>query len=157
MNVLRIPQSFSITGISSSDWLASYLAYSSGGLTPLKRSGQCILQLQPTGQLMRRRGSDWKKEFMELTFFFLLKHEIYTVFSTYAKKCSHKDAINLWRKEVYIRRNKIINKHIFQWIYLSNGVKILVWIIDVIYFGSFNPEYGEACGWKKSSLYSSRL
>ena len=50
--VLRIPQSSSIAGTSPSDCLVSYPGHSlgGGGLTPLQRSSQCILQPQPTGQ-----------------------------------------------------------------------------------------------------------
>ena len=48
--VLRIPQSSSITGTSSSDCLVSYQDTLCWGLTPLQRSSQCILQPQPTGQ-----------------------------------------------------------------------------------------------------------
>ena len=48
--VLRILQSPSITGTSPSDCLVSYPGYSLGGLTPLQRCSQCILQPQPTGQ-----------------------------------------------------------------------------------------------------------
>ena len=49
--VLRIPQSPSIAGTSPSD-LVSYPRHSlwGGGLTPLQRCSQCILQPQPTGQ-----------------------------------------------------------------------------------------------------------
>ena len=52
--VLRIPQGFSITGTSSSDCLVSYLGHSLGGLIPLQRFSQCILQPQPTGQAIIR-------------------------------------------------------------------------------------------------------
>ena len=45
--VLRIPQSFSITGTSPSDCL---VWHSFGGLTPLERCSRCIQQPQPTGQ-----------------------------------------------------------------------------------------------------------
>ena len=50
--VLRIPQSSSITGTSPLDGLVLYLGHSlgGGGLTPLQRYSQCILQSQPTGQ-----------------------------------------------------------------------------------------------------------
>ena len=51
--MLSIPQSSSITGTSPSDGLVSYPGNSlgaGGGLTPLQRSSQCILQPQPTGQ-----------------------------------------------------------------------------------------------------------
>ena len=49
--VLRIPQSSSIAGTSPSDCLVSYQDTRwGGGLTPLQRSSQCILQPQPTGQ-----------------------------------------------------------------------------------------------------------
>ena len=49
--VLRIPQSFSTAGTSSSDCLVSYPGHSfGGGLTPLQRCSQCILQPQLTGQ-----------------------------------------------------------------------------------------------------------
>ena len=47
--VLHIPQSPSITGTSPSDCLMSYPGHLlGGGLTPLQRCCQCILQLQPT-------------------------------------------------------------------------------------------------------------
>ena len=65
--VLRIPQSSSITGASPSDCLVSYFGHSLGCLTPLQRSSRCILQPQPT----------------ELTLFCLVKREwfsnIYTL------------------------------------------------------------------------------
>ena len=48
--VLRIPQSSSITGTSSSDCLLLYAEHSLGGLTPLQKCSRCILQSQPTGQ-----------------------------------------------------------------------------------------------------------
>ena len=49
--VLRIPQSSSTAGTSPSDYLLSYPGYSlGGGLTPLQRSSQSILQPQLTGQ-----------------------------------------------------------------------------------------------------------
>ena len=49
--VLRIPQSPSIARTSPSDCLVSYPGHSlGGGLTPLQRCSQCILQPQPTGQ-----------------------------------------------------------------------------------------------------------
>ena len=49
--VLRIPQSSSTAGTSPSDYLVSYPGHSlGGGLTPLQRCSQCILQTQPTGQ-----------------------------------------------------------------------------------------------------------
>ena len=44
------PQGPSITGTSPSDCLVSYPGNSLGGLTPLQRCSQCILQPQPTGQ-----------------------------------------------------------------------------------------------------------
>ena len=48
--VLCIPQSPSITGTSPSDCLVSYLGHSlGGGLTPLQRCSQCILQLSQLG------------------------------------------------------------------------------------------------------------
>ena len=51
--VLWIPQSSSITGASPSDCLVSYPGHSlGGGLTPMKRSNRCILQPQPTGQII---------------------------------------------------------------------------------------------------------
>ena len=48
--VLCIPQSSSITGALTLDCLISYLGHSlgGGGLTPLQRCRQCILQPQPT-------------------------------------------------------------------------------------------------------------
>ena len=49
--VLRIPQSFSITGTTPSDCLESYLGHSLRSLTPRQRNSRCILQPQPTGQL----------------------------------------------------------------------------------------------------------
>ena len=50
--VIHIPQSSSITGASSSDCLVSYHRTLMGeSLTPLQRSSQCILQIQPTGQM----------------------------------------------------------------------------------------------------------
>ena len=49
--VLRIRQSFSITGTSPSDCLMSYQGHSLVGLTPLQRCSRCILQPQPTGQI----------------------------------------------------------------------------------------------------------
>ena len=49
--VLHIPQSFSTAGTSPSDCLVSYPGHSlGGGLTPLQRCSQCILQPQLTGQ-----------------------------------------------------------------------------------------------------------
>ena len=48
--VLRIPQSSSITGTSPSDCLVSYPEQPLWGLTPLQRSRLCILQPHPTGQ-----------------------------------------------------------------------------------------------------------
>ena len=48
--VLCIPQSSSTAGTSPSDCLVSYLGHSLGGLTPLQRSSQCILQPQLNGQ-----------------------------------------------------------------------------------------------------------
>ena len=47
--VICIPQSSSITGVSSSFFnvISGYLL--KGGLTPLQRSSRCILQPQPTG------------------------------------------------------------------------------------------------------------
>ena len=59
--VLLIAQSSSITGTSPSDCLMSYPGHSLvvvvvvvvGGLTPLQRSSQCILQPQLTGQYKR--------------------------------------------------------------------------------------------------------
>ena len=48
--VLRIPQSSSITGTSPSDCLVSYPDTHWGGLTPLQRGSQHILQPQPTGR-----------------------------------------------------------------------------------------------------------
>ena len=45
-----LSQSSSITGISLSDCLVSYLGHSSGNLNPLQRSSRCILQPLPTGQ-----------------------------------------------------------------------------------------------------------
>ena len=49
--VLRIPQSSSIIGTSSSDCLVSYTGHSLGkGLTTLQRCSWCILQPQPTEQ-----------------------------------------------------------------------------------------------------------
>ena len=49
--VLRIPQSSSITGTLPSDCLVSYPGHLlGGGLIPLQRCSQCILQPQPTGQ-----------------------------------------------------------------------------------------------------------
>ena len=49
--VLRISQSFSITGTSPTDCLMSYPEHSLRSLTPLQRCSQCILQSQPTGQI----------------------------------------------------------------------------------------------------------
>ena len=50
-DVLRIPQSSSITGTSPSDCLVSYPGHSLvGNLTSPQRCSQCILQPQPTGQ-----------------------------------------------------------------------------------------------------------
>ena len=55
--VLHIPQSSNIAGTSPSDCLVSLSGHSlGGGLTPLQRSSQCILQPWPTG-LPR-----WKEE-----------------------------------------------------------------------------------------------
>ena len=49
--VLRIPQISSTAGTSPSDCLVSYPGHSfGGGLTPLQRCNQCILQPQHTGQ-----------------------------------------------------------------------------------------------------------
>ena len=49
--VLHIPQSSSITGITSSDCFVSYPKYLFGGsLTPLQRCSWCILQPQQIGQ-----------------------------------------------------------------------------------------------------------
>ena len=49
--LLRIPQSYSITGTSSSVCCASYPGYSlGGGLMPLQRCSICILQSQSTEQ-----------------------------------------------------------------------------------------------------------
>ena len=48
--VLRFVQSSSITGTSSSDFFVSYQDTRCGGITPLQRSSQCILQPQPSGQ-----------------------------------------------------------------------------------------------------------
>ena len=50
--VIRIPQSSSIAGSSPSNCLVSYPGHflRGGGLNPLQRSSQCILQPQPTGQ-----------------------------------------------------------------------------------------------------------
>ena len=49
--MLRIPQSSHITGTLPTDCLVSYLGHSlGGGLTPLQRCSQCILQPQLTGQ-----------------------------------------------------------------------------------------------------------
>ena len=49
--VLRIPQSSSTPGTLPSDCLVSYPGHSlGGGLTPLQRCSQCILQPQLTGQ-----------------------------------------------------------------------------------------------------------
>ena len=51
MGVLNIPQSSSITGASPSGFLVSYPGHllEEGGLTPLHRWSQRILQPQPTG------------------------------------------------------------------------------------------------------------
>ena len=49
--VLRIPQSFSVTGASPSDCLVSYPGYSVGGLTPLQWCNWCILRPQSTRQV----------------------------------------------------------------------------------------------------------
>ena len=49
--ILYIPQRFSIAGSSTSDNLVLYPGHSlawSGGLTPLQRRSQCILQVPPT-------------------------------------------------------------------------------------------------------------
>ena len=43
--VLHIPQSSSMTETSPSDCLVSYPGHLGGGLTPLQRWSQCILQL----------------------------------------------------------------------------------------------------------------
>ena len=51
--ILRIRQSFSITGASSSDCLVSYL-----GLTPLQRCSRCILQSQLTGPYRLSKKSE---------------------------------------------------------------------------------------------------
>ena len=51
--VLRIPQTSSITEISLSDCLVLYPGHSLvEGLTPLQRSSRCILQPQPTEQAL---------------------------------------------------------------------------------------------------------
>ena len=51
--VLRIPQSSSTAETSPSDCLVSYPGHSlGGGLTPLQRCSQCILQPQLTGQII---------------------------------------------------------------------------------------------------------
>ena len=48
--LLRIPQSYSITGTSLLDCLVSYLGHSLWGrFIALQKSSQCILQLHPTG------------------------------------------------------------------------------------------------------------
>ena len=49
--ILHIPQSSSITGVSSSDCLVSYPGHSLEGVLPLQRSNRCILQPQPTAQM----------------------------------------------------------------------------------------------------------
>ena len=49
--VPRIPRNSNIAGTSPSDFLVSYTGHSmGGGLTPLQRSSQCILQPQSTRQ-----------------------------------------------------------------------------------------------------------
>ena len=48
--VFRIPQNSSTAGTLPSDCLVSYPGHSLGGLNPLQRCSQCILQPQPTGQ-----------------------------------------------------------------------------------------------------------
>ena len=48
--VLLIPQSSSITGVSSSDFLMSYPKHCFMGSTVLKRHSQCIIQPQPNGR-----------------------------------------------------------------------------------------------------------
>ena len=53
----------------------------------------------------------------------ILKHKIYVVLGTNACAYSQKNATSLLQKYVHISRNKIINKHTFQWILLCNSIK----------------------------------
>ena len=87
-----IPQSSSITGTLQSDCLVSYLGHLLvGGLTPLQKSSQCILQPQPTWQ---ERKKEKKKLFLyEESFFismlnsFLDPMNIYVIFSSSSSNC----------------------------------------------------------------------
>ena len=54
---------------------------------------------------------------------YALKHKISTVFRANTQTCSHKNATSFQLKWVCIRRNKIINKHTFQRLFLCNNVK----------------------------------
>ena len=60
--VFHIPQGSSITRTSPSDCLESYPRLSLRGLAPLQRSSRCILQLQPSGQKLKRLINYQKKD-----------------------------------------------------------------------------------------------
>ena len=51
---------------------------------------------------------------------YVLKHKISRVLSANTRTRSHKNATNF-----HVRRNKIINKHKFKWIFFCNGVKYI--------------------------------
>ena len=68
--VLRISQSSSVTGASPSDCLMSYPEHSLKSLTSLQRCSQCILLLQLTGPLKRRKNfkfKTWRHVFTQLS------------------------------------------------------------------------------------------
>ena len=67
--LLRIPQSSSITGNLPSDCFVPHIVDALCSLSPLQRSSQCILQPQPIGQA--------KTEVMALRFFYLLQWHWY--------------------------------------------------------------------------------
>ena len=69
-----------------------------------------------------------------------------------------KNATSLWQKEAHMRRNNIINKHAFQWIFLCNGIKHMS--LDYRYNFFFSHPISNMVRKqkkKKSKLYSSHI
>ena len=80
--VLCIPQSFCITGASSSDCLVSYPGHSLWwGLSPLQRCSRCILQPQPT-----EMDYDWKVTLVYVLLLLLLEYNKKLVWPTAKNK-----------------------------------------------------------------------
>ena len=51
--------------------------------------------------------------------------------------------------KAHIRRNKIINKHTFQWTFLHNGIKPISLVYRYTLLSDIISKYGKVCGQKK--------